>query len=127
VPENEPTAGTDGFRVAILRSGATARLVLAGELDLLTAPELQSAIDQVLSERARHVVLDLRELDFLDSTAITIIYRLDQLARQDGFNLAVVRGKANLQRVFAITGLDNQLVFVDAPEELAPPGDDAPV
>ena len=43
------------------------------------------------------------------------------MARQDGFNFALVRGPETVQRIFAITGTEDRLVFVDAPEDLAPP------
>jgi anti-anti-sigma factor len=67
------------------------------------------------------VMLDLRELRLIDSTALRLILEIDAMARQDGFNLALVRGPETVQRIFVITGMEDRLVFVDAPEDLAPP------
>jgi anti-anti-sigma factor len=109
------------FEVEVRHARATAHVVIRGELDLASAPELQRALDGLHGRGVRHIILDLRELEFIDSTGLTIIYRLDQLARQDGFNAAFVRGGPNVQRVFDLVGLTDQLVFVDSPESLAPP------
>jgi len=79
--------------------------------------------DTLIADGVRHLVLDLRELEFIDSTGLRSVYRVDQLARQDGFNAAVVRGAPAVQRLFDLTGLADQLVFVDSPESLAPPTD----
>jgi anti-sigma B factor antagonist len=92
-----------------------------GELDLVTAPALQSALQDLLDANVRHIVLDLRELEFIDSTGLRVVYWLDQLSRHDGFNAAIVRGRQGIQRVFTVAGLSDRLVFVDRPEDLAPP------
>ena len=68
----------------------------------------------------RAVTLDLRKLRFVDSTGLRLILEIDAMARRDGFNFAVVRGPETVQRIFAITGMEDRLVFVDAPEDLAP-------
>jgi anti-anti-sigma factor len=122
VRDEGAAAGPGDFEVEVWRSGATAHVTVRGELDLATSPQLQQRLDELVSDAAvRHVVLDLRLLDFIDSTGITLIYRFDRLARQDGFNAALVRGGPSIQRVFTIAGLADHLVFVDAPDDLAPP------
>jgi anti-sigma B factor antagonist len=110
----------DRFRCEVRQGRASAVLVVAGELDLATVGELESAL-QSLAKTKRAVTLDLRELRFVDSTGLRLILEIDALARQDGFNFALVRGPETVQRIFAITGVEDHLVFVDAPEDLAPP------
>jgi anti-anti-sigma factor len=114
-------AGPQPFSVEVIRPGLTARVVVAGELDLLTAPRLQAVLDKLVAAGdMRHLVLDLRKLEFIDSTGVAMIYSLEQLARQDGFDAAFVRGPL-VQRVLTISGLAGRLVMVDSPDELALP------
>ena len=122
VLDPDPGSLPQAFAVEVRRTAVTAHVRVSGELDLLTAPELQRALDEVLAAGVRHVVLDLRELEFIDSTGMRVVYGLDQLSRQDGFNAAIVRGDPAVQRAFTIAGLAETLVFVDRPEDLSPPG-----
>ena len=103
------------FHVDVHRLEDSARVVVAGELDIATAPQLQDAIDGILRDRVDEVVLDLRELEFLDSTGIALVVGIDRVARRDGLAFAVVRGGPQIQRVFTIAGLDEHLAFIDSP------------
>ena len=49
-------------------------------------------------------MLDLAELDFIDSTGLRLILELHGEAAQDGFTLALVPGGDAVQRVFDVTG-----------------------
>ena len=93
-----------------------ATLTLGGELDLSTAGTLESAIAQVRSETAPEVVtLDLRGLEFMDSSGLRVIAETDARARAEGWRLVVVRGRPAVHRVFEITRLTQRLTFVDEP------------
>jgi anti-sigma B factor antagonist len=108
------------FRCDVKQRRASALVELTGELDLATVGAVHDAL-QSLMESKRSITLDLRGLTFIDSTGLRLILEIDALARQDGFNFAVVRGPQTVQRIFAITGVEEHLVFVDAPQDLAPP------
>jgi anti-sigma B factor antagonist len=108
------------FRCDVKQGRASALVQLTGELDLATVGTVHDAIRSLMGSK-RSITLDLRGLTFIDSTGLRLVLETDALARQDGFNFAVVRGPAVVQRIFAITGAEEQLVFVDAPEDLAPP------
>jgi anti-anti-sigma factor len=91
-------------------------VVLRGELDLATAPELEElAIPRVRG--GRHVVLDLRELDFMDSSGVRVLVTLHALAQDGDGDLTVVRGPAGsaVRRVLEVSGLEGVLDLVDAP------------
>jgi anti-anti-sigma factor len=91
-----------------------ATIVLTGELDISSA----AGVDQQLrhAEReARLVVLDLRRLDFIDSSGLHLIVDAHARIREAGGRLVVVRGPATVQRVFQIARLDEQLEIVDQP------------
>ena len=99
---------------------ATALVVAPrGEIDLATVNVVR---DAVLSEHqpGEAIVLDLREVGFLDTSGLRYVLELTERAEQDGFELKLVRGPAAVQRVFEVSGLEPRLPFVDDPSQ-APP------
>jgi anti-sigma B factor antagonist len=76
---------------------------LAGELDVATAPELRRKLREA-EARARLVVLDLRGLAFMDASGIHAIVEASIRARQADRRLLLLRGPANVDRVFSLTG-----------------------
>jgi anti-sigma B factor antagonist len=107
-PEAEP------FRCEVSPEQDTVRLRLIGELDLATAPILETRITELREAGYRHILLDLRGLLFIDSTGLHVILRHDAEARRDGFSLALLSGSPEVQRVFDIAGVTAQLPFIDA-------------
>jgi anti-anti-sigma factor len=63
------------------------------------------------------VVLDLREVGFMDTSGLRYVLELNDRAARDGFQLRLVRGPAAVQRVFEVSGLDSRLPFVDDPAD----------
>lgn len=51
----------------------TVVIALTGELDMASAPELEEAIDRAIASAARSVIVDLRQLEFMDSTGIRLL------------------------------------------------------
>ena len=95
-----------------------AQLALTGDLDLSTAGQLEEELGGVERSGASTIVLDLRGLEFIDSTALRVVVGADSRARAEGRRLFLVRGQENVERVFRITGLDSRLEFVDEPSSL---------
>jgi anti-anti-sigma factor len=83
---------------------------LAGELDISTAPILERHLHEALGG-GRRLVVDLRELSFMDSSGLVVLARWELGSRMDGYNLAVIPGREPIQRLFTITGLDTQFTF----------------
>jgi anti-anti-sigma factor len=92
------------------------RLALAGEFDLSNAAQVEDALKEIEQERPPLLVLDLRELTFMDSTGLRVMVSADARARDDSRRLAVVQGPEPVHRVFRITGLDDHLEMVETPE-----------
>jgi anti-sigma B factor antagonist len=90
-------------------------LRLKGDLDLYSAPTLDDALVAVEGEKWPTIVLDLRQLAFLDSMALRLIMRTQARAQQDGRRLVIVRGPAFLDRVLQLAGLAEHLELVDEP------------
>ncbi len=93
--------------------GDTAHLQLSGELDISTAPKVEDELARVEPDRPELIVLDLRNLAFMDSTGLRLLIAADTRARQQSRRLAIVKGPEAVQRVFRITRLEERLELVD--------------
>jgi anti-anti-sigma factor len=93
----------------------TAWVQLTGELDLATAPILQWHLREALAH-ARMVVLDLRELSFMDAAGLHVICDASESAETQDRRLMLVRGPVQVDRVFTLTGLSEKLYMVDVAE-----------
>jgi anti-sigma B factor antagonist len=84
-------------------------LVLAGELDAASAPDLKRLLDEVLAEPHARVMLDLNALAFVDSAGVSVLIRAKQAADSQGCTLVLRRPTEQLERVFALVGLADWL------------------
>jgi anti-sigma B factor antagonist len=102
-----------GFRCLLDQSsGSVVRVVVTGELDLVTAAALERALHHAHAG-GRLIVLDLGGVSFCDSTGLHLIVRANQRARDEGRRLVIVCGSKQVQRLFALTGVDEQLEIVE--------------
>lgn len=85
---------------------------VAGELDIATVPQLERTL-RAPRLQARLVVLDLRELAFIDSCGVHAILNASVRARQAGRRLLVMRGPANIDRILTLTGCSDDLEIGD--------------
>jgi anti-sigma B factor antagonist len=109
------------FQVEVRRNGAAAVVAVSGELDLASGPELEAELDQLSGPDIQLVVIDLRNLDFMDSTGLSILVRAHQRLAGEGAEMGLVRGSQQVQRLLDLTGVAERLRLVDAPEELLNP------
>lgn len=113
------------FAVRTHTTGCVMTLALSGELDLVSSPALDRAIGDHAESDLELVVVDLRGLDFMDSTGLHAVLRIQQDAHERGRRFALIRGPDQIQRLFELTGLTETLTIVDSPEQLlegwAPP------
>jgi anti-sigma B factor antagonist len=79
-------------------------VAVTGEVDIATAPALRAAIDAVVADGARRVVVDLAAVGFMDSSGLNVLVGV---VKHLGFgSLGVVATQANIRRVFSISGVD---------------------
>ena len=88
-------------------------VALVGELDLSTVAKVQEELRRIEAASPATVVVDLSKLTFLDSTGLRCIVTADERARDEGRRMVIVRGPDAVQRVFAITRLEERLEMVD--------------
>ena len=102
------------FAVAVDGAGGGVRTLRpTGELDIGTAPKLESALLEG-REPGDRVVLDLAGLEFIDSTGLRVIVHAVAAAANDGWELRLRQGGRAVRRVFEISGVADALPFEDA-------------
>src|SRR5437773_2565005 len=89
LPRIEPPAAPPRLAVGVEREDGRVRVALSGELDLATVDELRGRLAAVEGDGAPTVVLDLRELDFLDSTGIGELLAAQRRLRAAGRRLVL--------------------------------------
>lgn len=95
---------------------------LSGEFDLSSEDRFKEELGRVMDSETQSFVLDLRGLEFIDSTGLRLLVQLDALARQDGFDFSVLCGNGQVREVLRISGLDGVMPLID-PSGVVPPSD----
>ncbi len=100
---------------AIDRRDGAVIVKLVGELDLYNAPEVRSALLQLTSEQPERLVIDLSDVDFVDSTALGVLIEArTKLDNRRSFLLASPGRETH--RALQISGLDQHLSVHDSVE-----------
>jgi anti-sigma B factor antagonist len=102
-----------GFTISTSERQGRAVVLIRGELDLATAPDLERVVYEHLDAQ-RDVVVDLRELDFMDSTGLRVLVASHARVR-DGQRFLVVRPPAGgaIAKILTIAGVETELDLVD--------------
>jgi anti-sigma B factor antagonist len=100
------------------RNGTVAVIAATGELDLSGAAVLEAEIDRLAADsELGTVVLDMRRLEFMDSSGLRLVVLADMRAREAGRRFALVRGSETVHRVFEITRMAERLDFISDPAD----------
>lgn len=101
----------DGLAVRRREDGTRLVLALCGELDLGSTPILERELSPPLSDEYRHIMVDLTQLDFMDSRGLVALTQAQKAAhsRQKAFSLR--RGGRQVQRLFDVTGYGTLFTF----------------
>jgi anti-sigma B factor antagonist len=110
------------LRIDLRREPDRVVLELHGELDLVGAPLLQDELDGGEIDAAGLVVLDLEDLDFIDSSGLRVILAAHERARERAQGFALTPGSQQVQRLLAIAGVSRHLQIIASPDELLVPG-----
>jgi anti-sigma B factor antagonist len=106
------------FRVEVRSDGRASVITVSGELDLASSGALEEELTRVAESDTEQVIIDLRELEFMDSTGLSTLVKAHQRAQEAGQEFVLVRGSHQVQRLLSLTGVAERLTFADAPEEL---------
>ena len=83
--------------VTVQRDGGVATIVVSGELDLATAPQLSATVAE--HSDASLLVLDLNAVTFIDSTGVRVLIEADRACAGSGSRLAVLARDGPVRRV----------------------------
>jgi anti-sigma B factor antagonist len=84
---------------------------LAGELDLESGPALNGEIQRLLASELETIVVDLGDLEFIDSTGLQCLVRLARTADQRDRALLFTRPRGQVAKVFRLTGVAEALTL----------------
>jgi anti-sigma B factor antagonist len=82
-------------------------LEIGGEIDVYTAPKLRERLLELVAAGAKHVVVDLSRVEFLDSTGLGVLVGAHRRLRASHGTLSLVCPHERLLKIFRITGLDS--------------------
>ncbi len=96
------------FEILQEQDGESRSIRLSGELDLAVAPILEAAICDACDDGTRQLVIDLADLDFIDSIGLQTLVVAANRCQERRTALTLIRPtKPGLQRVLNLTGLDD--------------------
>ena len=101
------------FEINVVRDRESATVTLAGELDIATVPRVEEAIEATLTGEVKQLTVDLSGLGFVDSSGLRLFIVLDQRAAEQGFELRLLRPDAQVLTVFQVSGVEENLPFVE--------------
>ncbi|HWF26022.1 MAG TPA: STAS domain-containing protein [Solirubrobacteraceae bacterium] len=106
------------FRVDVRRTDDATVLAVSGELDLASSATLSQALEEAGGSDPALVVLDLREVEFMDSSGLAVLVKAHQRAQSTGYRFGLINGSPQVQRLLTLTGMDERMRVVETPEEL---------
>ena len=93
------------------------RITPVGELDMETAPMLERAFEAIFEDGgAEMIVVDLMELDFMDSTGVAALLRMNAVCEHTG-RLRIINGTPAVVRVLDISGMRDALPIISSAED----------
>jgi anti-anti-sigma factor len=105
--ENVPQGIVSRFRLQQAVCGGVHSLLLAGELDLASAPDLVKTAAHIPMDASAALVLNLRKVTFIDCAGIRAILAVQEICAQQGCGFSLVPGRAHVQRLFELCKLDH--------------------
>ena len=99
--------------ISIRREDGVAVVTPVGEMDAVTSPALAEALDEVLGDTPKGVVVDLAKVGFCDSRCIGVLVAAFRQARDLDVGFVVTAPQQQVNRLFVIAGID-QVIPIDA-------------
>jgi len=104
-------------RVDINESKSVARVSLIGALNTDTAPEFETSLQEVVAKGMQLTVLDMKDLDYISSAGLRVIFKAAKEVKSAGHRLAAANRKAHIDKVFEILkALPDMAVFANDEE-----------
>jgi anti-sigma B factor antagonist len=101
------------FQVEVQSSGKGTVLALSGELDVAATPAFEEALATVAGSDP--LIVDLRKLEFIDSTGLGALVRLHQQTEEQEHEFGLIRGTGQVERLLGLTGLADRIPVAEPP------------
>jgi len=98
------------FSIAVRQSDAQVVVAASGDIDLATVDRVNAALGDA---SGRLLVLDLREVTFLDTSGLRLVLDHHRRACRGGRRFALLSGPPQVQRLFDIAGITDHLDFLN--------------
>jgi anti-sigma B factor antagonist len=99
--------------------GGPPGVAVAGEVDMSTAPVLEEAIDAAVRASGGAFVVDLSDVDFLDSSGVNVLMRARSLLGREDRAIVLVCPPGPVLRVLQVVGIDGLFATFDSPAAAA--------
>jgi anti-anti-sigma factor len=100
------------------REKSVARVALIGALNTDTAPEFESCLQDVVASGYQLTVLDMKDLDYISSAGLRVIFKAAKEVRNAGNKLAAANRKAHIDKVFEILKALPDMAVFSSDEEM---------
>lgn len=80
-------------------------LNLAGDLDVYSEEEFRDFIEDELKNKNLDLVIDIKDLDYLDSTGLGMFMKIYKMYEENGQKVKIINPKENILKLFKITDL----------------------
>ncbi|MHB2018642.1 MAG: STAS domain-containing protein [Candidatus Xenobia bacterium] len=116
----EVTASTPAiFKLHVTKQmGGWCYASIQGEIDVANAPMFKLKATELLEAGHRHIVLNLDELNFIDSVALGILIGLLRKAREMAGDIVIVCNHPRIEKLFSVTGLHRAFRMLKREDEL---------
>jgi anti-anti-sigma factor len=101
------------FQVDVQTTGYGTVLALSGEFDVAATSAFEEALAGVGGSDP--LIVDLRALEFIDSTGLGALVRLHQHAQEQERDFALIRGAGQVERLLGLTGLADRIPVAEPP------------
>lgn len=103
--------------VSVDEENSVARVALVGALNTDTAPAFEQRLQQVIAGGHKLTVLDMKDLDYISSAGLRVIFKSAKQARSAGLRMAAANRKPHIDKVFEILkALPDMAVFANDQE-----------
>ncbi|MFC4564078.1 STAS domain-containing protein [Nocardiopsis mangrovi] len=93
-------------------------VTVRGEIDLYTAPQLQSGLVNAVDDGARRLIVDMSRVEFCDSTGMSVLLSAMKRVRAENGDLELVAPKPAVRKILEVTGLDTVFTIRDSTDDL---------
>jgi anti-sigma B factor antagonist len=101
------------LKVATRTQGDHTVVSVTGEIDLYTAPKLQSELTGALTRNPARLIVDMSGVEFCDSTGINVLLAAHRQARDRGGELQLAGPGRATRKVLQVTGLERVFTVLD--------------